>query len=79
MKHFPDLTDELHTDKEILAAIYKLANKDETEARKIWDSPTHDELCQIIHWVTVKGGCTTDYCWGASGNRWANGITVLYR
>ncbi|MFO0001355.1 MAG: YccJ family protein, partial [bacterium] len=55
MKHFPDLTDELHTDKEILAAIYKLANKDETEARKIWDSPTHDELCQIIHWVTVKG------------------------
>jgi hypothetical protein len=72
MKHFLELTDELHTDKEILVAIYRLANKDETESRRIWGAPTYNELNQIIHMVTVSGGCTTNYCWGASGSNWAN-------
>jgi hypothetical protein len=72
MKHFLELTDELHTDKKILAAIYKLAKGNDKKALKIWESPTSDQICEIIDLVTESGGCTTDYCWGASGSDWAN-------
>jgi hypothetical protein len=72
MRQFFELTDELQTDKEILAAIYQLAKGNDKKARQIWESPTSDQLCEIIELVTESGGCTTDFCWGAAGSDWAN-------
>jgi hypothetical protein len=72
MSAFLDSSDSRQTSPEILKAIWECAAEREDVAARIWDEPTSGELVAIIEIVTKNGlVASTDFCWGASGTRWA--------
>lgn len=63
--------DSRETDSEIMRAIAGLAGN-EAEAVRIWEEPTDEELLSIAKYVTNNYRLdTTDFCWGAAGEKWA--------
>lgn len=65
--------DSRETSVEIMRAIAQIARSAE-EAKNIWEFAGDRELVAIIEIVTGNGReDATDFCWGASGSRWADG------
>lgn len=63
------------TSAEILDAIYSLADGNEAIAHRIWANPSEEELLAIWEIVTKNGLLPAgDFCYGASGDKWAKGI-----
>lgn len=63
------------TSTEIMEAILYVAGNNETQAERIWTEPTFDELLAICERVTKNGLIpSSEFCWGASGSDWADGI-----
>lgn len=59
------------TSPEIMEAIRAVAG-DDVGAVRVWEAPTHDETLAVWERVTKNGlRDSTDYCWGASGSKWA--------
>lgn len=72
MQDFIDSADSRETSPEIMEAIAWLA-RDEDEAVRIWQDPSPAELVAIIERSTGNGRIDpADFCWGASGERWAD-------
>lgn len=63
------------TSREIMAAIWTVAQSDADEAERIWDDPTEAERVAICEISTNNGlRCAPeDFCWGACGSSWMVG------
>lgn len=72
---FLDTANSRETSDEIMEAILFVAGRSETEAARVWDSPTEAEQLAIWERVTNNGLVPADnFCWGASGSNWASDI-----
>lgn len=71
---FIESADSRETSVELMQAILQVAGGDEAKAEGIWeDGPDSTELVAIIEIVTKNGQHeTTEFCWGAAGDNWAN-------
>lgn len=70
---FVATSDSRETSVEIMRAIAEIARSVE-EAENIWESVDDRELVAIVEIATGNGReDTRDFCWGASGSRWADG------
>lgn len=74
MSEFIHTGEKRNTSPELMAAIFKVADQNETIAEFIWETgPTKDQLREIIQIVTENGRFkTTDFCWGVTGPAWAD-------
>lgn len=72
MNKFIESSASRETSPELMSAILKVANGDETEAERIWEDATDAELVAVIEIVTNNGMHeTTDFVWGVAGSDWA--------
>jgi len=72
MNNFVATAASRETSEELMRAILTVAANDETEAARVWESPTDAELCAIVEIVTKNGMFeTSDFCWGVNGTNWA--------
>lgn len=63
------------TSVEIMEAIHIVSGRDDAEAGRVWEDPTETELLAIWEIVTKNGlVAAEEFCWGASGSKWADGI-----
>lgn len=78
MKSFIESAESRETSGELMEAILKVAGGDEAKAEAIWaDGPNSSELAAIIEIVTKNGQHeTTEFCWGAAGDNWANELAA---
>lgn len=69
---FIGLSESLETSKEILEAIDWLALGNDSEAKRIWNDPTAEEMIAIWERVTKNGLIEPEeFLWGESGKNWA--------
>jgi hypothetical protein len=77
MTNFIESAASRETSVEIMDAIMWLARGDETEAVRIWEEPSEAEMIALWERVTKNGLVhANEFCWGASGSKWADGINV---
>lgn len=78
MQHFIDTADSRETSPELMDAILFVADGNESEAVRIWEEPTAEEAVSIWERVTKNGLVpSTEFCWGASGSKWAATLDVF--
>ena len=78
MQHFIDTADSRETSPELMDAILFVADGNESEAVRIWEEPTAEEAVSIWERVTKNGLVPlTEFCWGASGSKWAATLDVF--
>lgn len=66
------------TSIDILSAIIKVAGKNVNDLVRLWESPTETEAIAIWAEVTGNGRIdSTQFFWGAAGNRWAYDIGII--
>lgn len=72
MSKFIETAASRETSTELMEAILKVANGDESEAERIWEDASDAELVAIVEIVTNNGMYeTTDFVWGSAGEAWA--------
>ena len=77
MPAFLDSADSRETSIELMEAILKVAGDNKVEAASIWEDPTEEQKIAIWE-VATKNGLidASDFCWGESGDSWAEDITA---
>ena len=73
---FITTADSRETSAEIMEAILVVAGSDAASVR-VWEEPTYEEALAVWERVTNNGLIpSADYCWGASGSRWASAVGI---
>lgn len=70
--------DDRQTDVRILEVILEIAEGDETEADRIWQSPSNLELIDILCMLTDRGLNADDLGWERMGVLWNRGIQEIF-
>jgi len=71
MTDFISTADSRETSPEIMEAILAVAGS-QSAAGRVWEEPTYEETLAVWERVTKNGmHDSTEYCWGASGSKWA--------
>lgn len=70
--------DRRRTDVRILEVILELAAHDETQAERIWQSPSNFELVDILCMLTDRGLNAEDLRWERMGALWSRGIQEIF-
>lgn len=78
MSEFIESAASRETSTELMEAILKVAQDDESRAEDIWeDGPSDAELTAIVEIVTKNGMYdTTDFFWGAAGSNWEEALSA---
>lgn len=78
MSKFIESATARETSPELMAAILRVAGKNEAKADDIWENgPDDGQLTAIVEIVTGNGRTeTTDYCWGAMGASWESQLSA---
>ena len=72
MTNFINTAASRETSAELMDAIFRVADENESRAMVIWDCPTDEQMTAIIEIVTKNGMYeTTDFVWGEAGAEWA--------
>ena len=72
---FIESAESRETSRELMDAILYVAGGNERCADLIWQEPGPGELLAIWERVTKNGLIpSADFCWGASGSDWADGL-----
>jgi hypothetical protein len=77
MVKFIDSAEARATDLQILEVILYLADGDETEADRMWRSPTNLELIDIFVMLTERQLDPESLRWGPLGYLWSRGLQEL--
>ena len=76
MTNFIATANSRETSPEIMEAIRSVAGSD-TAAVLVWEAPSEEEALAVWERVTNNGLIpSADYCWGASGSRWASAVGI---
>lgn len=75
MNAFIESAESRETSRELMEAMLYVAGGNERRADKLWQEPGPGELLAIWERVTKNGLIpSADFCWGASGSDWADGL-----